>query len=320
MAPLVLVLTPNGGEVLTVGQPVTILWKSASRIGLVAHQVQLSTDGGATYNQDISPRLDGTARSYIWTPTADMVTKEARVRVVAIDRIGNWGADDSDGIFIIQQGDRQSPAVKVLYPNGGERLQPGQQVLIRWKSDDNVGVVWQSVLLSTDGGITYSDISGSLDGTAQSFLWTVPRLATFEALMRVVAVDRSGNQGMDDSDGKFTIQFPMKEAIKDKEVKEHWEGKDGWEKDMWEKGGWEKDVWEFPSQPMQRLTRLEKSVGYLMHFIRPDLRPTMDASALSAEPSLSSPERAALSQLLQKQASAAKQAKDTKDVEKLRER
>ena len=183
-----------------------------------------------------------------------------------------------------------------------------------------MGVVWQSVLLSSDGGSTYSDISGPLDGTAQSFLWTVPRLATFEALMRVVAVDRVGNQGMDDSDGKFTIQFPMKEAIKDKEVKEHWEGKDGWEKE------WEKDVWELPSQsmrvapPMQRLTRLEQSIGYLMHFIRPDLRPTLDASALAAEPGLSSPERAALSQLLQKQASAAKQAKDTKDVEKLRER
>ena len=419
VAPLVLVLTPNGGEVLTVGQPVMILWKSASRIGLVAHKVQLSTDGGATYNQDISPRLDGTARSYTWTPAADTVTKDARVRVVAIDRIGNWGTDDSDGTFIIQMGDRQAPAVKVLYPNGGERLQPGQQVLIQWKNDDNVGVashlvmlsldggityqpisptlpgtdqsflwtvpaiftlrglirvvaidaagnqgmdnsdgsfiiqagdrqsptvkvlypnggevlqagqqveiqwksndnvgvVWQSVLLSTDGGNTYSDISGPLDGTPQSFLWTVPRLATFEALMRVVAVDRAGNQGMDDSDGKFTIQFPMKEAIKDKEVKEHWEGKD-----VWEKGGWEKDVWEFPSQPMQRLPRLEQSVGHLMHFIRLDSRPTLDMSALAAEPGLSSSGQAALSQLLQKQASAAKQAKDTKDVEKLRER
>jgi hypothetical protein len=108
----------------------------------------------------------------------------------------------------------------------------------------------------------------------------------------------------------------MKEAIKDKEVKEHWEGKDVWEK----------DVWEFSSQPvgavppMQRLTWLEVAVGQWMHFIRPNLRPTMDASALTAEPGLSSPEQAALSQLLQKQASAAKQAKDNKDVEKLRER
>ena len=88
IGPMVLVLTPNGGEVLTVGQPFTILWKSAGRLGLVAHQVQLSVDGGVTYNQDISPRLDGMARSYAWTHTADMVTKEARVRVVAIDRRG----------------------------------------------------------------------------------------------------------------------------------------------------------------------------------------------------------------------------------------
>jgi len=70
---------------------------------------------------------------------------------------------------------------------------------------------------------------------------------------------------------------------------------------------------------MQRLARLEQSVGHLMHFIRLDSRPTLDTSALAAEPGLSSSGQAALSQLLQKQASAAKQAKDTKDVEKLRE-
>ena len=237
------------------------------------------------------------------------------MRVVAIDRIGSWGADDSDGTFIIQVEDCQSPPVEVLYPNGGERLQPGQQVLIRWKSDDNVGVPSHLVLLSPDGGITYSDISGPLDGTAQNFLWAVPTICTLRALIRVVAIDAAGNQAMDDSDGKFTIQLPMKEAIKDKEVKEHWEGKDGWEKDMWEK-----DVWEFPSQPMQRLARLEQSVGHLMHFIRLDSRPRLDTSALAAEPGLSSAERAALSTRLQKQASATKQAKDNKGVEKLCER
>src|SRR5438132_11725420 len=110
------------------------------------------------------------ARSYTWTPTADMVTKEVRVRVVAIDRIGNWGADDSDGIFIIQVGDRQAPAVKVLYPNGGERLQSGQQVLIQWRSDDNVGVASHLVLLSPDGGSTYPTISSTLQATPQSDL------------------------------------------------------------------------------------------------------------------------------------------------------
>jgi hypothetical protein len=85
------------------------------RVGLVAHQVQLSIVGGVTCNQDISPVSMAWLGAIPGTPTADMVAKEARVRVVAIDRIGNWGADDSDGTFIIQVGDRQSPAVKVLY-------------------------------------------------------------------------------------------------------------------------------------------------------------------------------------------------------------
>ena len=181
---------------------------------------------------------------------------------------------------------------------------------IQWKSDDNVGVVGQSVLLSTDGGVTYSDLSGPLDGTANSFLWTVPRLATMEALIRVVAVDRAGNQGMDDSDGKFTIQFPMKEAIKDKEGKEHWEGKDVWEKDERELSS--QPIGVVP--PMERLARLEAALGQLMHFIRPKMRPDLYAAALKGERDSGGDCRAALSQLLHKQASDAKQAKDTKDV------
>jgi hypothetical protein len=206
IGPMVLVLTPNGGEVLSVGQPVMIVWKSAGRIGLVAHQAQLSMDGGVTYNQEISPRLDGMARSYTWTPTADMVTKEARVRVIAIDRGGNWGADDSDRTFMIQVWDRQSPTVKVLYPNGGERLQPGQRVLIQWKSDDNVGVASHIVMLSLDGGITYKPISPKLPGAVQSYLWIVPAIFAIKALIRVVAIDAAGNQDMDNSDSTFIIQ------------------------------------------------------------------------------------------------------------------
>ena len=274
IGPMVLVLTPNRGEVLTVGQPVTILWKSAGRVGLVAHQVQLSVDGGVTYNQDISPRLDGMARSYTWTPTADMVTKEARVRVVAIDRSGNWGADDSDGTFMIQVGDRQSPAVKVLYPNGGERLQPGQRVLIQWKSDDNVGVASHIVMLSPDGGITYRPISPTLPGTAQSYLWTVPAIFAIRALIRVVAIDAAGNQGMDNSDGTFIIQ------IEDR-------------------------------QP-PAVTVLYPNGGEFLQGGQQSGDPMEERRQCGGG-------RAALSQLLHKQASDAKQAKDTKDVEKPRE-
>jgi hypothetical protein len=85
-----------------------------------------------------------------------------------------------------------------------------------------------------------------------------------------------------------------------------------------------KDLFEFPAtgliQPMERLARLERAVDQLMHFISPALRPDLNAGVLTGEPERSSDARAALSQFLQQQASAAKQAKDNKDGEKLRER
>src|SRR5262249_17815018 len=77
-----------------------------------------------------------------------------------------------------------------------------------------------------------------------------------------------------------------------------------------------KDLFEFPStgvmQPMERLACLEGAVNQLMHFISPELRPDLNAGALQGEPERSSDDRVALSQLLQKQASDTKQAKDTK--------
>jgi hypothetical protein len=68
-----------------------------------------------------------------------------------------------------------------------------------------------------------------------------------------------------------------------------------------------------------RLTRLEAAMAELAHFISPELRPDLSQGALTREPDLGTGGAAALSQQLQKQAVDAKQAKDAKDVEKLRE-
>jgi hypothetical protein len=63
-----------------------------------------------------------------------------------------------------------------------------------------------------------------------------------------------------------------------------------------------------------RLTELEGAVAALAHFIAPEERPDLQTSALAAEADL-----LALSQELQKQSADAKTAKDTKDIEKMRE-
>jgi len=63
-----------------------------------------------------------------------------------------------------------------------------------------------------------------------------------------------------------------------------------------------------------RVGALEQAVDQLSHFIGGELRPDLQASALSGEADL-----IALSQQLQQQANDAKSAKDAKDIEKLRE-
>ncbi len=93
----VAVLTPKGGEVVTVGHSVLIRWHNSCFPGLVFHQIQLSTDGGATYTHNISPLLDAKDYHYLWHPTDDVVTRAARIRVIAI----NWGEAASDGLFMI---------------------------------------------------------------------------------------------------------------------------------------------------------------------------------------------------------------------------
>jgi hypothetical protein len=58
----------------------------------------------------------------------------------------------------------------------------------------------------------------------------------------------------------------------------------------------------------------------LTHFISQQMRPDLGPNALKEEPDLNHTELAALSRRLQQLTSDAKQAKDSKDIEKLHER
>ncbi len=112
-----------------------------------------------------------------------------------------------------------------------------------------------------------------------------------------------------------------------KEPKEFKESKERF-KEFKEK---DKDIYEdFPGGPFdpgpfdpgpwgqrsleERLARLETVANQLVHFINPEMRPELARSALAQEPDLRKTQ-----EKLQKEASDAKQAKDSKDVEKPRE-
>ena len=99
LAPTAYLQTPNGGQSLTPGNQFTISWISDDDAIVTSVDLQLSTDGGATFPTTI---VTGQAPigSYNWT-IPNVNTAQARVRVIAKDAVNNTGSDDSDSNFTI---------------------------------------------------------------------------------------------------------------------------------------------------------------------------------------------------------------------------
>lgn len=193
--PTVHVRRPNGGEVYTSGENITISWTSAL-VATVA--LQYSSDGGASWHQiPGAENLPATPSSFNWIAPQQPGTTY-RVRVVS-------GAlsDDSDNNFTINRA--IVPGVTVLYPNGGENFAVDSVVSISWILRDAAGDV--GIDLSTDGGVTWANID-TVDGTLGSYSWTVPNTLTKQALVRV-----SSPLVSDQSDAMFEISRRIVPAI-----------------------------------------------------------------------------------------------------------
>ncbi|MBX7221015.1 MAG: hypothetical protein K1Y36_13790 [Blastocatellia bacterium] len=214
-APTVTVLAPQGGEKVTLGQPFTIRWMSSDNTAIVRHDVLLSDDSGVNFNYTLAVGLPATAREFIWNSPKTLNeyaelkdTTKARIAVRAIDAAFNSGTGVTTADFTLAGSDSQPPTVRVMAPNGGEKLKGGQSFTITWTSSDAAGVIKQDILLSSDEGKTFpTTIATGLVGSVQSFAYSVPpTLKTKTARIRVTATDSAGNVGQDDSDKNFIIK------------------------------------------------------------------------------------------------------------------
>jgi hypothetical protein len=91
---------------------------------------------------------------------------------------------------------RVFPKLRIVAPQSGEALVPGQKVTIAWETDIpaalDIKFCEQEIFLSLDGGKTLSKrITPRLNGTANTFTWTVPDLPTENAVL----VFRFGSEG-----------------------------------------------------------------------------------------------------------------------------
>lgn len=98
--PSVSVLSPNGGESVTIGSVLPITWSANDPSGVSNVDVYLSRTGPGGPWTAIALGLPNTG-STTWTVTGPSVAGNAWVRVVAADPCGSTGADVSDAAFSI---------------------------------------------------------------------------------------------------------------------------------------------------------------------------------------------------------------------------
>jgi hypothetical protein len=203
-APVVQVLTPNGGESFRAGAQTEITWTATDGdTPMLLISVEFSPDGGAVWLPvAVDDPNDGT---FTWA-VPGMATGQALIRVTATDGV-HRGSDVSDNPFSISSmppPPPQTPVVHVLTPNGGESFLAGSQTGITWTATDgDTQVLLITIELSPDGGAVWLPVAVDEpnDGT---FTWAVPGTATGQALIRVTATD-GVHLGSDVSDNPFSI-------------------------------------------------------------------------------------------------------------------
>jgi hypothetical protein len=200
--PTVTVDAPNGGEVWLVGDTHQIEWTADDDMGIHSDSVFYSIDNGINWTFIASH--SGNPQGCEWlipnTPSADCL-----VRVIVYDGGSNSAVDESDAAFTIDA-DVTPPTVEVIEPNGGEDWGTYEWHSVTWNSDDNVGVVIDSVFYSIDDGVNWTLIA-SHTGNPQNFSWQVPNTPSEECLVKVKVFDASNNFAEDISDGTFIISY-----------------------------------------------------------------------------------------------------------------
>ncbi len=95
------------------------------------------------------------------------------------------------------------PGLHVVIPNGGEVYSKGQKARIEWKCDQ--AVINYSIMLSTDGGETWSSLAKNLSRSQTSYDWNVKQGNAQDCLIKVVGAQAKGKTLEDQSDDAFLI-------------------------------------------------------------------------------------------------------------------
>ncbi len=180
-------LFPNGGETLMVDSTYNIQWKSQNVDKL---NITYSIDNGAKWNT-LGRNVDASAGHFSWI-IPDSVSKAGCIKISSID---SSVQDESDNNFNIDV----EYHLKLLFPNGGEKLYADSTYDIKWQSK-NVDSI--NIFYSINSGTTWQILAKDIKASKEHYAWTVSENNTDHGLIKILTPDDSYQ---DKSDNIFTI-------------------------------------------------------------------------------------------------------------------
>ncbi len=152
------VQNPATGEQWQVGTTRQIKWNAC---GINTVSIKYSISKGVSWI-DVANAINASAGSYDWTIPN---TTNDSVLVKIIDDSDSEISALSDYFEIYQ------PQVTIAYPNGGEFLQSGETVVIRWSSSL---VNYLNFEYSIDNGTTWNTIANTISAAQDTLAWNIP--------------------------------------------------------------------------------------------------------------------------------------------------
>jgi uncharacterized delta-60 repeat protein len=209
----IVLLTPNGGEVIPSGSSYDIQWNATPEA--VSFDLFYSLDKGGSWIS-IAKALTNTI--YPWqVPKTKGNKKACLVKVIGYNgATKKIGADTSDKPFTIE-------VVRLTSPNGGGApLTQNDIIDITWTAyETNQPITKVKLYYTKDAGVTWNSIPGLSGATYPpgnySQSWTVPWVGTTpknKCKVKVVLKDAKGViRGSDASDNYFTIKSLVPDLI-----------------------------------------------------------------------------------------------------------
>ncbi|MEO8594671.1 MAG: RHS repeat domain-containing protein [Candidatus Solibacter sp.] len=144
-APAITLLRPTGGEVLAGGTTFRVQWQSDDNVGVTAHDLALSTDGGKTF-ADPFAGFGGNAQTYDWILPGDLApNRMAVLRVTATDSAGNTKSASSDLLTLIGSGFTANRTATYTYDGLNRVIEvntgDGGTVKFTWDAAGNLALI-----------------------------------------------------------------------------------------------------------------------------------------------------------------------------------